>query len=130
MSACQSLAPGVRARLTKTSKKAAAKAASRFYDNDAVSLRDLGALMRPDGNEAARRESHSPLRIEYVIAEAEADKFNSDSPAKWNVKITNSAAPERREVSGKLSFERAGRRKHESRVHRPAFLNAQNISAA
>jgi hypothetical protein len=60
------------------------------------------ALVRPDGSEAARRESHSPLRIEYAIAEAEADKFNSDSPAKWNVKITNSAAPERREVSGKL----------------------------
>src|SRR4030095_12960042 len=60
------------------------------------------ALMRPDGSEAARRESHSPLRIEYAIAEAEADKFNSDSPAKWNVKITTSAAPEPREVSGKL----------------------------
>ena len=60
------------------------------------------SLVRPDGSEAARRESHSPLRIEYAIAEAEADKFNSDSPAKWNVKITNSAAPERREVSGKL----------------------------
>ena len=42
MSACQSLATGVRARLTKTSKKAAAKGASRFYDNDDVSLRDLG----------------------------------------------------------------------------------------
>jgi len=60
------------------------------------------ALVRPDGSEAARREGHSPLRIEYAIAEAEVDKFNSDSPAKWNVKITNSAAPERREVSGKL----------------------------
>lgn len=60
------------------------------------------ALVRPDGSEAARHEGHSPLRLEYAIAEAEADKFNSDSPAKWNVKITNSAAPERREVSGKL----------------------------
>ena len=40
------------------------------------------ALMRPDGSEAARRESHSPLRIEYAITEAEVDKFNSDSPAK------------------------------------------------
>jgi hypothetical protein len=60
------------------------------------------ALVRPDGSEAARREGHSALRLEYAIAEAEADKFNSDSPAKWNVKITNSAAPERREVSGKL----------------------------
>ena len=60
------------------------------------------ALVRPDGSEAARREGHSPLRIEYALAEAEADKFNSDSPAKWNVKITNSAATERREVSGML----------------------------
>ena len=60
------------------------------------------ALVRPDGSEAARREGNSPLRIEYAIAEAEADKFNSDSPAKWNVKVTNGAAPERREVSGKL----------------------------
>jgi len=60
------------------------------------------ALVRPDGSEAARREGRSELRLEYAIAEAEADKFNSDSPAKWNVKITNSAAPERREVSGKL----------------------------
>lgn len=60
------------------------------------------ALVRPDGSEAARREGHGALRLEYAIAEAEADKFNSDSPAKWNVKITNSAATERREVSGKL----------------------------
>ena len=60
------------------------------------------ALVRPDGSEAARREGHSALRLEYAIAEAEADKFNSDSPARWNVKITNSAAPERSEVSGKL----------------------------
>ena len=60
------------------------------------------ALVRPDGSEAARREGHSPLRLEYAIAEAEADKFNSDSPAKWKVKITNSAAPDRREASGKL----------------------------
>jgi hypothetical protein len=62
------------------------------------------ALVRPDGSEAARREGHSPLRLEYAIAEAEADKFNSDSPAKWIVKATNSAAPERREISGKLRF--------------------------
>jgi hypothetical protein len=60
------------------------------------------ALVRPDGSEAARREGNSPLRIEYAIAEAEADKFNSNSPAKWNAKIVNSVAPERREVSGKL----------------------------
>jgi hypothetical protein len=60
------------------------------------------ALVRPDGSEAARREGRSPLRLEYAIDEAEADKFNSDSPAKWNVKIINSVAPERSEASGKL----------------------------
>ncbi len=60
------------------------------------------AILRPDGSEAARREGHSPLRLEYVVAEAEVDKFNSESPAKWSVKVANSAAPERREVSGKL----------------------------
>jgi hypothetical protein len=60
------------------------------------------ALIRPDGSEAARREGPSALRLEYAMAEAEADKFNSESPAKWNVKIVNSAASERREVSGKL----------------------------
>jgi hypothetical protein len=43
MSTCRSVATGVQTRLTKSSKKAAAKGASRFYDNDAVSLRDLGA---------------------------------------------------------------------------------------
>ena len=60
------------------------------------------ALVRPDGSEAERREGNSPLRIEYAIAEAEADKFNSDSPAKWSAKIVNSVASERHEVSGKL----------------------------
>lgn len=60
------------------------------------------ALVRPDGSEAARREGLSPLRVEYAIAEAEADKFNSNSPAKWNAKIINSAAATHHEVSGKL----------------------------
>lgn len=54
MSTCQSLATGVRARLTKTGKKAAAKAASRFYDNDAVSLRDLGAPLQVRAREAVK----------------------------------------------------------------------------
>jgi len=60
------------------------------------------ALVRPDGSEAARREGQSPLRIEYAIAETEADKFNSESPAKWNAKVVNSATTTRHEVSGKL----------------------------
>ena len=40
---CKSIATGVRVRLTQSSPKAAAKGASRFYDNDAISLLDLGA---------------------------------------------------------------------------------------
>src|SRR5215510_10426142 len=60
------------------------------------------ALVRPDGSEAARRDGDSPLRLEYAIGETEADKFNSEAPAKWNAKIINSAATERHEVSGKL----------------------------
>lgn len=59
-------------------------------------------LVRPDGSEAARREGHSPLRIEYAVTEAEADKFNSESPGKWNAKVSNTAATTRHEVSGKL----------------------------
>lgn len=54
MSTCQSLATGVRARLTKTSKKAAAKGASRFYDNNAVSLRDLGAPLMVRARKAVK----------------------------------------------------------------------------
>jgi len=54
MSTCQSLATGVRVRLTKTSQKAAAKGASRFYDNDAVSLRDLGAPLVVRTREAVK----------------------------------------------------------------------------
>jgi hypothetical protein len=60
------------------------------------------AIIRPDGSEAARRESHSPLRLEYPITDAEADKFNSESPAKWSAKVINGAATTRHEVSGKL----------------------------
>lgn len=43
MSTCRSVATGRQVRLTKSSKNAAAKGASRFYDNEAVGLRDLGA---------------------------------------------------------------------------------------
>ncbi len=60
------------------------------------------ALIRPDGSQAAQREGVSPLRLEYAIAETEADKFNSESPGKWNVKIINNAAAIRYEVTGKL----------------------------
>jgi hypothetical protein len=60
------------------------------------------AIVRPDGSEAARREGPSPLRVEYAIAEAEADRFNSESAAKWSARVINSAAATRRDVSGKL----------------------------
>src|SRR5215813_3909988 len=50
------------------------------------------ALVRPDGSEAAQGEGRSPLRLEYAITEAEADKFNFDSPARWSVKVINSSA--------------------------------------
>jgi hypothetical protein len=52
MSTCHSLATGVRVRLTKSSTKAAAKGAARFYDNDAVSLRALGAPLIARAREA------------------------------------------------------------------------------
>lgn len=54
MSTCQSLATGLRVRLTKSTRKAATKAASRFYDNEAVSLRSLGAPLVVRAREAVR----------------------------------------------------------------------------
>jgi hypothetical protein len=59
MSTCESIAPGVRVRLTKSSKKAAAKGASRFYDNDAVSLFDLGAPLIERGHQAVKEHCQS-----------------------------------------------------------------------
>ncbi len=87
------------------------------------------ALIRPDGSEAARREGASPLRLEYAIAETEADKFNSDSPAKWNAKIVNSAAPERGEVSGKLrlTIPAAARTLEDTQYTQLGSGNAQEI---
>ena len=81
MSACQSLAPGVRARLTKTSKKAAAKAASRFYDNDAVSLRDLGAPILVRAREAVKEHcqayalcAHDVSALHYTNHPSKTDR--------------------------------------------------------
>lgn len=54
MSTCKSLATGVRVRLTKTSKKAAANGASRFYNNDAVSLRSLSAPLMVRARQAVK----------------------------------------------------------------------------
>jgi hypothetical protein len=81
MSACQSLAPGVRARLTKTSKKAAAKAASRFYDNDAFSLRDLGAPLVVRAREAVKEHcqayalcAHDVSALHYTNHPSKTDR--------------------------------------------------------
>jgi hypothetical protein len=81
MSACQSLAPGVRARLAKTSKKAAAKAASRFYDNDAVSLRDLGAPLVVRAQEAVKEHcqayalcAHDVSALHYTNHPSKTDR--------------------------------------------------------
>lgn len=59
MSTCQSIAPGVRVRLTKTSKRAAAKGASRFFDNDAVSLSALGLPLLERGRQAVKEHCQS-----------------------------------------------------------------------
>lgn len=56
MSTCQSLAPGIRVRLTKSSSQAAAKAASRFYDNDAVGLAELGAPLLVRARQAVQTQ--------------------------------------------------------------------------
>jgi hypothetical protein len=68
MSACQSLAPGVRARLTKTSKKAAVKAASRFYNNDAVSPRDLGAPLLVRAREAVKEHCQAYVLCAHDVS--------------------------------------------------------------
>lgn len=46
-------------RLTKSSGKAATKGASRFYDNDAVSLRDLGAPLIARALKAVKEQCQS-----------------------------------------------------------------------
>ncbi len=59
-------------------------------------------LIRPDGSEIARQEGLNPLRIEYSITDAEIERLDVRNGAKWSARITNGAAAERSEVSGKL----------------------------
>lgn len=81
MSACQSIATGVRARLTKSSKKAAAKGASRFYGNDAVGLRDLGAPLVARAREAVKEQcqayalcAHDVSALHYTNHPSKTDR--------------------------------------------------------
>jgi hypothetical protein len=54
MSTCRNVATGGQVRLTKSSKNAVAKAASRFYDNDDVSLPDLAAPLLERARKAVK----------------------------------------------------------------------------
>lgn len=54
MSTCRNVATGGQVRLTKSSKNAAAKAASRFYDNDDVGLPDLAAPLLERARKAVK----------------------------------------------------------------------------
>lgn len=56
MSTCQSIAPGLRVRLTKSRTKAAAEGASRFYDNDHVSLPALGGPLLQRAHQAVAQQ--------------------------------------------------------------------------
>src|SRR5262245_16330735 len=55
MSTCQSIAPGLRVRLTKTSDQAAAQAASRFYDNERVHLPALSVPLLKRAHQAVEQ---------------------------------------------------------------------------
>lgn len=55
MSTCQSIAPGLRVRLTKSSDQAAAQAASRFYDNERVSLPALSVPLLERARQAVEK---------------------------------------------------------------------------
>jgi hypothetical protein len=55
MSTCRNVATGGQVRLTKSSKNAATKAASRFYDNDDVGLLDLAAPLLERAHEAVKK---------------------------------------------------------------------------
>ncbi len=55
MSTCQSIAPGLRVRITRSSDKAAAQAASRFYDNERASLPDLSVPLLHRAHQAVEQ---------------------------------------------------------------------------
>ncbi len=68
MSTSQSLATGLRVRLTKTSTKAAANAASRFYDNDAVSLVDLAAPLLVRAQQAVKQHCQAYVLCAHDVS--------------------------------------------------------------
>jgi hypothetical protein len=68
MSTCESIATGLRVRLTKSSKNAAAKAASRFYDNEAVSLPDIGAPLVARALQAAKEHCQSYVLCAHDVS--------------------------------------------------------------
>lgn len=59
-------------------------------------------LFRPDGSEAISREGISPLRFACEVSEAELHQTSSGNPARWKVRISNDAAGQRQEATGRL----------------------------
>lgn len=55
-------------RLTKSSQQAAAKGASRFYDNDAVSLRDLGAPLMGRARQAVKEHCQADAQCVHDVS--------------------------------------------------------------
>jgi hypothetical protein len=81
MSTCESTATGHRVRLAKSSKEAAAKAASRFYDNGAVSLPELGAPLVARALQATKEHCqayvlcvHDVSPLHYTNHQSKADR--------------------------------------------------------
>ena len=57
-------------------------------------------VLRPDGTEATRRVSRSPLRVEHHLAEADVDNSSSPKLTSWAIKLINeNGGPE---IEGKL----------------------------
>lgn len=68
MSTSESLATGLRVRLTKTSTKAAAKAASRFYNNEDVSLPDLAAPLMVRAHQAVKQHCQAYVLCAHDVS--------------------------------------------------------------
>ncbi|MBO0722363.1 MAG: hypothetical protein J2P41_16165 [Blastocatellia bacterium] len=83
MSTCKSIATGLRVRLTKSSKEAAAKAASRFYDNEAVSLPELGAPLVARALKATKEHCRA-----YVLCVHDASPLHyTNHPSKTDRRV-------------------------------------------
>jgi hypothetical protein len=88
-------------------------------------------LIRPDGSEAARKDGRSPLGLEYFATDAEIDRLNARSPARWSARIINDLAADRHEVSGKLRIiiPASNRMIEDTPFTLPGAGNAQEIPA-